>query len=65
MKLNHQGILLQHNPANGVILTGNTNLAIRNVSRHQAGNYTCTASNVEGDGKSLPVRMQVVCKFFI
>ncbi|CAG9563488.1 unnamed protein product [Danaus chrysippus] len=56
----HNGILLQHNPANGVILTGNTNLALRNVSRHQAGNYTCTASNVEGDGKSLPVRMQVI-----
>ncbi|CAG9563424.1 unnamed protein product [Danaus chrysippus] len=58
----HNGILLQHNPANGVILTGNTNLALRNVSRHQAGNYTCTASNVEGDGKSLPVRMSVVYK---
>ncbi|CAG9563537.1 unnamed protein product [Danaus chrysippus] len=56
----HNGILLQHSPANGVILTGNTNLALRNVSRHQAGNYTCTASNVEGDGKSLPVQMQVV-----
>ncbi|XP_038213680.1 nephrin-like isoform X2 [Zerene cesonia] len=56
----HNGVLLQHNPANGVILTGNTNLALRNVSRHQAGLYTCTASNVEGDGKSPPLRMQVV-----
>ncbi|CAG9563456.1 unnamed protein product [Danaus chrysippus] len=56
----HNGIPLHHNPAKGVILTGNTNLALRNVSRHQAGNYTCTASNVEGDGKSLPVPMQVV-----
>ncbi|XP_023946116.1 nephrin-like [Bicyclus anynana] len=56
----HNGVLLQHNPSNGVILTGNTNLALRNVSRLQAGAYTCTASNVEGDGKSPPLRMQVV-----
>ncbi|XP_026326478.1 nephrin-like isoform X2 [Hyposmocoma kahamanoa] len=58
----HNGILLQHNPSGGVILTGNTNLALRNVSRHQAGKYTCTASNVEGDGKSPPLHMQVVYK---
>ncbi|XP_049888114.1 hemicentin-1-like isoform X2 [Pectinophora gossypiella] len=56
----HNGVLLQHNAAGGVILTGNTNLALRNVSRHQAGKYSCTASNVEGDGKSLPLYMQVV-----
>ncbi|KPJ15325.1 Hemicentin-1 [Papilio machaon] len=56
----HNGVLLQNNPPNGVILTGNTNLALRNVSRHQAGKYTCTASNVEGDGKSPPLHLQVV-----
>ncbi|XP_047545511.1 nephrin-like [Vanessa atalanta] len=56
----HNGVLLQNNPSNGVILTANTNLALRNVSRHQAGLYTCTASNVEGDGKSPPLRMQIV-----
>ncbi|CAH2063137.1 unnamed protein product, partial [Iphiclides podalirius] len=56
----HNGIILQNNPSHGVILTGNTNLAIRNVSRHQAGEYTCTASNVEGDGKSPPLQLQVV-----
>ncbi|CAG9563418.1 unnamed protein product [Danaus chrysippus] len=56
----HNGILLQHNPAHGVILAGHTNLALRNLSRHQAGNYTCAASNVEGDGKSHPLRMQVI-----
>ncbi|CAG9792226.1 unnamed protein product [Diatraea saccharalis] len=58
----HNGILLQHNPVGGVILTGNTNLALRNVSRLQAGKYSCTASNVEGDGKSAPLQMQVVYK---
>ncbi|XP_061706267.1 hemicentin-2-like isoform X1 [Cydia pomonella] len=57
----HDGTLLQHNAASGVI-THNTNLALRNVSRHQAGKYTCTASNVEGDGKSPVLRMQVVYK---
>ncbi|XP_075972130.1 MAM domain-containing glycosylphosphatidylinositol anchor protein 2-like isoform X2 [Anticarsia gemmatalis] len=56
----HNGVLLQHNPSNGVIVTGNTNMALRNVSRHQAGKYTCTASNVEGDGKSQHLHMQVV-----
>ncbi|CAH2092441.1 unnamed protein product [Euphydryas editha] len=56
----HNGVLLQNNPSNGVIVTANTNLALRNVSRHQAGLYTCTASNVEGDGKSPPLRMQIV-----
>ncbi|XP_073967207.1 neural cell adhesion molecule 2-like [Choristoneura fumiferana] len=56
----HDDTILQHNAASGVILTGNTNLALRNVSRHQAGKYTCTASNVEGDGRSPPLHMQVV-----
>ncbi|KOB71114.1 Uncharacterized protein OBRU01_14281 [Operophtera brumata] len=58
----HNGVQLQHNPSNGVILTGNSNLALRNVSRLQAGEYTCTASNVEGDGKSQPLKMSIVYK---
>ncbi|KAJ0179571.1 hypothetical protein K1T71_005283 [Dendrolimus kikuchii] len=58
----HNNVLLTHNLANGVILTGNTNLALRNISRHQAGKYTCTASNVEGDGKSPPLHMQIMYK---
>lgn len=58
-----QNIQLQHSTTNGVILTGNTNLALRNVSRLQAGNYTCTAFNVEGDGRSPPLHVQIVCKF--
>lgn len=58
----HNNVLLSHNPTNGVILTGNTNLALRNVSRQQAGRYTCTASNVEGDGKSPVLHVQIVYK---
>ncbi|XP_053599796.1 hemicentin-1-like isoform X2 [Plodia interpunctella] len=58
----HNGALLTHSTAKGIILTGNTNLAIRNISRHQAGLYTCTASNVEGDGQSKPLHLQVFYK---
>lgn len=43
-------------------MTGYTNLALRNVSRLQAGQYTCTASNVEGDGKSKELHLQIVCE---
>ncbi|CAK1578768.1 unnamed protein product [Parnassius mnemosyne] len=58
----HNDVLLQNNLSNGVILKGYTNLALRNVSRHQAGKYTCTASNVEGDRKSPPLHLQIVYK---
>ncbi|XP_060800752.1 nephrin [Amyelois transitella] len=58
----HNDVLLTHSTANGIIVTGNTNLALRNISRHQAGLYTCTASNVEGDGKSAPLHLQVFYK---
>lgn len=58
----HNNILLQHNLDNGIIMTGNTNLALKNVTKYQAGRYTCTASNVEGDGKSPALNLQIVYK---
>ena len=32
------------------------------VTRTQAGNYTCHASNVEGDAESKPVTLTIMCK---
>lgn len=54
---------MTHNQRAGVI-AGSAHLALQGVSREQAGRYECTASNVEGDGKSAAVNLQVICKFF-
>lgn len=55
---------MTHNQRAGVI-AGSANLALQGVNRSQAGKYACTASNVEGDGKSLPVNLQVICKYYL
>jgi hypothetical protein len=55
-----QGLPIAHN-AKGTIISSNS-LALQAVSRHQAGNYTCVASNVEGDGESNVVELKVMCK---
>ncbi|XP_048481086.1 synaptogenesis protein syg-2 [Plutella xylostella] len=57
----HNGQLMTHNQRAGVI-AGSAHLALQGVSREQAGKYVCTASNVEGDGKSSPVSLQVIYK---
>lgn len=38
-------------------------LAIQAVGRKNAGNYSCTAYNVEGDGRSNDVHLTVICKY--
>lgn len=59
-----QGQIMSHSQRAGVIATS-THLALQGVSREQAGKYSCTASNVEGDGKSAPINLQVLCKYLI
>ncbi|XP_055377463.1 uncharacterized protein LOC129609527 isoform X2 [Condylostylus longicornis] len=57
----HNNQLIQHNQKLGVIVSSG-DLALQGVTRHQAGNYTCTASNVEGDGDSNIVELKVMYK---
>lgn len=52
---------MAHNTKSGIIMSSG-NLALQGVSRYQAGNYTCIASNVEGDGESNIVELKVMCK---
>lgn len=56
-----QGQIVQHSPKTGVIVSS-TDLALQSVQIDQAGNYTCIASNVEGDGESNIVELKVMCK---
>uniref|UniRef100_A0A182UUQ9 Ig-like domain-containing protein n=1 Tax=Anopheles merus TaxID=30066 RepID=A0A182UUQ9_ANOME len=51
--------VVQHNSKSGVIMSS-TALALQTVTRHQAGNYTCIASNVEGDGESNTVDLKLL-----
>ncbi|XP_076233965.1 neural cell adhesion molecule 2 [Calliopsis andreniformis] len=57
----HNGNVIQNNAKNGVIVQQHS-LALREVNRTQAGNYTCIASNVEGDGYSNNVELKIMYK---
>ncbi|ROT68269.1 putative sidestep protein, partial [Penaeus vannamei] len=57
----HKGRPLLHAPDRGLLLSGNS-LALRSVTRHQAGPYMCAASNVEGDAQSRPLDLSVNCE---
>ncbi len=51
---------LVHNVQSGVIIS-NQSLVLQNVKRHASGIYTCVAHNIEGDGVSNPMTLNVRC----
>ncbi|BES90007.1 nephrosis 1, congenital, Finnish type (nephrin) [Nesidiocoris tenuis] len=57
----HNNQVIQLNQKSGVIVS-NEALALQNVKREQSGNYTCFASNVEGDGESEVVSLRIMYK---
>lgn len=56
-----QGQVMQPNQKK--VIMSSSDLALQGISRNQAGNYSCTASNVEGDGDSNVVQLKVMCKY--
>ena len=40
----------------------NEYVLVQGVRRHQAGNYTCIGSNLEGDQESNTVRLRILCE---
>ena len=53
--------MVRPNRARGVIISSGS-LVLQRVSRRSAGNYTCVASNVEGDTISNAVQLKIMCK---
>lgn len=60
--LHKQNQIVQHNPKLGVIASS-SDLALQSVQTQSAGNYTCIASNVEGDGESNTLELKVMCTY--
>lgn len=56
-----QGEAIEHAPDIGILVGGHS-LALRGVSRHEAGPYVCLASNVVGEGASPALDLQVNCE---
>ena len=52
---------LLHNVHEGIIIS-NMSLVLQDVMRHQSGIYTCVAHNIEGDGVSNPMTLNIRCK---
>ncbi|XP_051153256.1 synaptogenesis protein syg-2 isoform X2 [Leptopilina boulardi] len=57
----HNGNVIQNDVKNGVIVQ-QYNLVLRHVNRSQTGNYSCVASNVEGDGYSQNIEIKIMYK---
>ena len=51
-----------HDVAAGVIIS-NQSLVLQDVKRDSSGIYTCVAHNIEGDGVSNPMTLNVRCEW--
>ena len=52
---------MQNDLNEGVNITW-SKLELKSVSRRHSGNYTCSASNVEGDTESNALELKIMCK---
>ncbi|PRD30156.1 UNVERIFIED_CONTAM: cadm4 [Trichonephila clavipes] len=58
-----EGVPFYGNSSAGVIIS-NQSLVLQKVRKEHRGNYKCLAANVEGQGQSLELLLEVRCKFF-
>lgn len=59
----HDGQVVHHNASAGIIMS-NQSLVLQKVRRQSAGNYTCLATNIEGEGASNAVELRILYKPF-
>ena len=57
----YQGQPISQNKTAGVILSNQT-LVLQQISRQQAGDYSCAASNREGEGVSRALHINILCE---
>ena len=63
IKLNlSQNKTVDQNIEQGVLISGSS-LVLQSVTRDQAGNYTCVASNLEGDAESNSLEIAIKCEW--